>query len=64
MSKKIVIKVEMGNDAFSPSECFETARILRELADKMEQQQNFNADDYFMLLDQNGNTVGGADIKM
>jgi hypothetical protein len=63
MVKKFILKIDLGNDSFRPTECVETARILRELADKLMQQQNFNSADYFMLADSNGNTVGGAEVE-
>ena len=63
MARKLVVIIELGTDAFNPSECVESARILRVLASKLSQQKDFNKDDYFMLADMNGNTVGGADVK-
>jgi len=63
MAKRFVVKIEVSNDAFKPTECVETARILRTLADVLMQQQNFNDEDYYILEDQDGNTVGGAEIE-
>jgi len=63
MAKRIVITIEVVNAAFDPTETLETARILTVLRNTISMQRNFKSDDYFMLYDANGNTVGGASIK-
>ena len=52
----IVITIESGNAAFSPDPSFELARILRDLADRVE--RDGSVPDGLPLRDVNGNTVG------
>ncbi len=52
---EIQIKIETTNDAFE-SDNYELARILREMADKLENSK-FKAGDSFTMRDINGNTV-------
>ena len=61
------IKVEFdlalrsGNDAFVDCPSFETARILRELADDIEASSNYCEGS---LRDVNGNTVGSFSFEV
>jgi hypothetical protein len=57
----IVIKTE--NDAFAGNPSHECARILRQLADKMEESGLFQVGLYRQLLDINGNVVGLMEIE-
>ena len=51
----VVIKIETGNDAFQDgNECYEVARILREVVDRLNTGDNTHME----LRDTNGNTVG------
>lgn len=54
----ISIKIKTVNAAFDGDEARETARILRELADKLEQGREPDS-----LLDNNGNKVGTVEYK-
>ncbi len=56
MADKVQLSIELGNAAFEdgPVE-FEVARILRDLADKLESN---GLDGEFSVRDINGNTVG------
>ncbi|HEU0197011.1 MAG TPA: hypothetical protein VFQ88_07305 [Nevskiaceae bacterium] len=56
-TKHITIKIETGNAAFDP-EPEEVARILRELADKVEKSRGVEKGDEMSLFDANGNKVG------
>lgn len=58
MSNILTVQIETTNDAFFDDRGAETARILRELADKIE-----NGADEVMLRDYNGNRVGTAEFK-
>jgi len=49
---------ETGYAAFSESEGPEVARILRKLADKIEEELRSNTDQGGQLYDLNGNKVG------
>lgn len=54
----LMIKIETGNAAFEDyGPAVETARILRELAEHIE-QNNELPPHYILLRDLNGNTVG------
>jgi len=55
---KIKIQINATNAAFEDNESFETARILRELADKIEGHPNFSPGHDQALRDLNGNEVG------
>jgi len=57
------IKIETGNAAFADAGCgIEIARILRSLADDLEDaEQHCKAD--WTLRDGNGNTVGHAHLQ-
>lgn len=56
---KMILTIELDNDAFQPDPCFEVARILRNTADEIE------ASGYIAgrLRDINGNPVGTVDLK-
>ena len=58
---KLIITIELGNDAFYPHADLEIRRILIELADKLPDAEKEG--DYRVLHDSNGNTVGEAKIK-
>ena len=53
---RITIKTE--NDAFQPYPYAEVARVLRELADKLDPVGMPSNDEVWTLRDINGNTVG------
>lgn len=55
------IKIEMGNAAFEQDPAGELARILRDLADKLE-DRGFAVGNSIKLSDFNGNTVGSAEV--
>lgn len=55
---KLTLTIEANNDAFHDSKEQEVARILRELADKIE-----SGADEVILRDINGNRVGIAEFK-
>lgn len=55
------INIDCVNDAFSPSPNFEVARILRDLADNVEDMELRPGDESRKkLMDSNGNTCGEA----
>jgi len=58
---KIIIMLETRNDAFDPEPGAEAARILRELADRVE-GMTAAPDETIKLHDINGNAVGLAQI--
>jgi len=55
---KATIKVKMDNAAFELDNGFELARILRDLADRVEGYEVVHPGNEFALHDTNGNTVG------
>ncbi|WP_130537729.1 hypothetical protein [Thiomicrorhabdus indica] len=56
-NKKLIVEIQTGNAAFELDEKAELSRILRELADKVEQGfEEIN------LRDFNGNKVGFAEL--
>ena len=55
------IEVEMNNAAFGDAPTLELARILRKLADDIEQSRELR--DLPLLRDINGNTVGWIDVR-
>jgi len=57
---KLTIQIKMDNAAFDPSGT-EAARILRELADRLD-GDNLRAKDLRPLRDINGNRVGEAKV--
>jgi len=59
----ITIKINTENAAFTDDEGRETARILHNLADRIEDSQKLDERDGFLLRDINGNTVGDFDIS-
>lgn len=56
MNVKLDLSLESGNSAFEGNAAMETARILRALADSLEQGREGR----FHLVDVNGNLVGKA----
>jgi len=55
---KLTITIEMDNAAFDPPE-LEVARILRDVAQRLDDGQRLSPDDWFPALrDVNGNLVG------
>lgn len=52
------IKISMDNDAFVDNQTGETARILRNLADRIDGHPHFSAGHDQALRDINGNEVG------
>ena len=62
--KQLIIKIDLENDALADSgNLFEAARILRELADKIESCNHAELSKYQNLRDINGNTCGQYAIK-
>jgi hypothetical protein len=59
---KFTIEIDCGNAAFDDSVCIEISRILRDLAKKMEWDENANRN--YMLRDSNGNNVGIATLEV
>ena len=57
---KLIIEIEMGNDTFGDNPEYETARILRKLADD---RVTNNDETEWSLFDFNGNKVGFARIE-
>jgi hypothetical protein len=55
---EIIIKIETVNAAFEGAEGYEVARILRDLADKIEDNNQPSK-----VRDINGNTVGAIEYK-
>jgi len=53
------LKIDTGNAAFQDTPAYEVARILRELADRMQERGFEN----YPLRDANGNTVGTATLS-
>lgn len=58
---KIIIKLEIKGSAFDEYPGLEAARILRELADRIENMTQA-PEGVMMLHDVNGNNVGAAQI--
>jgi len=55
---KIIILISANNDAFQEDASGETARILRELASRIERHPHFSEGHDQALYDDNGNEVG------
>lgn len=55
----LTVEIATDNAAFDPEPGYELARILRDLADNLEQG---SAPDTFVLRDVNGNKVGTATL--
>jgi len=53
------VEIETTNDAFAADPAAEIARVLRDLADKLET----HGVDSFRLHDSNGNRVGRSDFR-
>lgn len=60
---KITITIECNNAAFEPRPGREAGRILKELAEKMLEQNLFNFDNA-KLRDVNGNTIGKVQVSV
>ena len=60
MQVKFKLSIDCGNSAFDENQNAETARILRELADRIEREQTARLPDDFWISDCNGNRVGKA----
>lgn len=60
---KVKITIKTDNAAFEGGPSFEVARILRELADRIEGHPHFSAGHCQPLHDYNGNQVGWLDVK-
>lgn len=59
MTRYFKLNIELGNAAFDDgNEHAEVARILRELAQRMD----YNEKDFYALSDVNGNRVGAAEF--
>lgn len=56
--KCVKLKIEMENQAFSEEPNYEVSRILKELADKIENR----GIDTYVLHDINGNSVGEFEV--
>lgn len=54
------IEINMDNDAFTARAGDEAARILRQIADRMEEPYAF---DGFSIRDVNGNRVGKVNVE-
>lgn len=58
MAKTFTVKIDTDNAAFGDAWQLETARILRDIADRLEAGEQFTH--YQTLRDVNGNEVGRA----
>lgn len=58
-----LVRVSLGNDAFSCDGTLELARMLRELADKVESQSMQDMSRFQNMRDVNGNPCGQYAIK-
>ena len=57
---KLTLEIKMDNAAFdNDAPGIEAARILREAAERLEE---FGSDDFFFLMDYNGNKVGELEV--
>ena len=67
MSRKLVIEIDLENDAFgtaySYEERVETERILKEVVAELYSEWNELHDGGCGLRDTNGNTVGRAEVR-
>lgn len=59
---KLVIEIQMDNDAFVPYNGIESACILKTLARTLQDRQILSPDTDIPLQDINGNTVGFARV--
>jgi hypothetical protein len=57
------IKIKMDNAAFDDDPSVEVARILRDLAKKIDGHPHFSPGFDCAILDQNGNEVGYCQVK-
>ena len=64
MSTKLTITLVTGNAAFEGCEGFETARILRALADRIEEIEDLSGVVIPRLEDANGNRVGSVAVEL
>jgi hypothetical protein len=58
--EKIIITIKTDNSAFEPDPNWELIRILREIADKLENE--YSLED-INIMDINGNCVGKVEVK-
>jgi len=56
----VKITIKTANDAFQPNPCHEVARILRELADRIDGAGMPGKEEVWTLRDVNGNTIGAV----
>ena len=61
MSKKFTLQFDTGNEAFADNPDLEIARILRTVADRIENGDRY--DTFRNILDLNGNIVGVFALK-
>jgi hypothetical protein len=54
----IIVKINCDNAAFENAEASESGRILRWLADRLEENEEVTPGDHLNLFDSNGNKVG------
>lgn len=59
---KLILKMHTNNAAFEDAPCMEVARILHELADRIDQRGYFDAGNDYPLSDVNGNKIGFAGV--
>ena len=60
---KLIIEIDMGNAAFDAWPCQEAARILRDLAARIDAPWLPEAGDARKLYDVNGNSCGFAKVE-
>lgn len=58
-----LVRISLGNDAFACDGSLEIARMLRELADKVETESFADMSRFQNLRDINGNPVGQYAVK-
>jgi len=63
MNETFKLYIDIQNDAFQPSPELEIARILRDVADRIEHSTKFDLSLYRTIRDLNGNDVGRYAIK-
>lgn len=60
---KLIININMDNEAFDQDNVLEVARILKDYTNKICRDGDLAKGDKETLLDSNGNTVGTACVK-
>jgi hypothetical protein len=63
MNERFNLYIDLQNDAFQQSPETEIARILRDVADRIEHSTKFDLSMYRTIRDINGNDVGRYAIK-